>query len=190
MSVLRPIAAIVLVAGLAAACTSSGTTTAPATAPASVAPASVAPAGSAAAAGGDMAIVVTSGTSPTLGTYLVGPKGLALYTKTGDTSTSSTCTGACAVAWPPVARGDRRSAARGGSGVTGAFGTLTRADGTVQVTYMGLPLYYWKGDSAPTDTTGEGVNGFLVAGTVRANPGPQALRASLATEPDRSARAH
>ena len=159
MSFLRPIAAIVLVAGLAAACTSSGATAAPATA----APASVAPAGSAAAAGGDMAITVTSGTSPALGAYLVGPKGLALYTKTGDTSTSSTCTGACAVAWPPllVATG---GAASGGSGVTGAFGTLTRADGTVQVTYMGMPLYYWKGDSAATDTTGEGVNGFLVAG--------------------------
>jgi predicted lipoprotein with Yx(FWY)xxD motif len=169
MSVLRPIAAIVLVAGLAAACTSSGATAAPATA----APASVAPAGSAAAAGGDMAIVVTSGTSPTLGTYLVGPKGLALYTKTGDSSTSSTCTGACAVAWPPllVATG---GAASGGSGVTGAFGTLTRADGTVQVTYMGLPLYYWKGDSAPTDTTGEGVNGFLVAGTSGPIPAPSA----------------
>lgn len=165
MSVLRSIAAVVLVAGLAAACTSSGGAT--------TAPASAAPASAAAAAGGDMAIVVTAGTSPTLGMYLIGPKSLALYTKTGDTATTSTCTGTCAVAWPPllVATG---GAASGGSGVTGTFATLTRADGTVQVTYAGLPLYYWKGDSAPTDTTGEGVNGFLVAGVAGPIPAPSA----------------
>jgi predicted lipoprotein with Yx(FWY)xxD motif len=43
------------------------------------------------------------------------------------------------------------------------LGTLTRADGTVQVTYNGLPLYGWKSDAKPGDTTGEGVGGFSVA---------------------------
>ena len=116
-------------------------------------------------------MVVTSATSPTLGAYLVGPSGKALYIKTGDSATSSTCSGACLVAWPPllVPAGGQ---ATGGSGVTGAFATLTRDDGTVQVTYLGMPLYYWKGDSAPTDTTGEGVNGFLVAGASGPIPAP------------------
>ncbi len=173
MSILRSFGALVVVAGLAAACTGAATT-APTQAPASQAPASQAPAGSQApASAGGTAVVVTSATSPSLGSYLVGPKGLALYIKTGDTATSSTCSGACAVAWPPltVAAGGQAS---GGSGVTGAFATLTRSDGTIQVTYMGLPLYYWKGDSKPADTTGEGVNGFLVAGVAGPIPVPSA----------------
>ncbi len=75
------------------------------------------------------------------------------------------------MAWPPLTV-DAGSQASGGSGVTGAFGTLTRADGTTQVTYLGNPLYYWKGDTKPTDTTGEGVNGFLVAGVSGPIPNP------------------
>ena len=51
----------------------------------------------------------------------------------------------------------------GGSGVTGAFGTISRDDGSTQVTYNGMPLYYWKGDTAAGQITGDGVNGFSVA---------------------------
>jgi predicted lipoprotein with Yx(FWY)xxD motif len=144
----------------AAACTGSGATTAPATQPpaASTPPAaSGAPASSAA-----MSVTVNSATDPSLGTYLTGPNGLTLYTHTGDSATASTCTGQCAVAWPPLAVAAGGSATAG-SGVTGTFATLTRDDGTVQVTYQGLPLYGWKGDTKPGDVTGEGVNGFLVA---------------------------
>jgi predicted lipoprotein with Yx(FWY)xxD motif len=47
--------------------------------------------------------------------------------------------------------------------VTGTFGTLTRADGSIQVTYNGLPLYGWQGDTKAGDVTGHGVNGFSVA---------------------------
>jgi len=143
---------------LFAACTGTGATAAPPSqAPAaSSAPAS-APASSAAAS-----VVVGSAMDPSLGTYLTAPSGLTLYTHTGDSATASTCTGQCAVAWPPltVAAGGQATA---GTGVTGTFATLTRADGTVQVTYQGLPLYGWKGDAKPGDVTGEGVNGFLVA---------------------------
>jgi predicted lipoprotein with Yx(FWY)xxD motif len=169
MSSLRSVAAIVLIAGLAAACTSGGAaTTAPTQAPVSQAATSSGPAPASAGTG---AVVVTSGTSDALGSYLIGPRGLALYTHSGDSPTSSTCTGVCAVAWPPLTV-DAGSQASGGSGVTGTFGTLTRADGTTQVTYLGNPLYYWKGDTKPTDTTGEGVNGFLVAGVSGPIPNP------------------
>src|SRR5581483_2981787 len=34
---------------------------------------------------------------------------------------------------------------------------IDRADGSKQVTYNGMPLYYWQGDKAPGDTTGQGV---------------------------------
>lgn len=162
MPIRRIIYVIVLAGALVAGCTGSGATTAPV----SQAPASQAP-GSAAAG----PVTVGSATSATLGAYLVGPNGLALYTHTGDGATSSTCTGQCAVAWPPLTVGAGMQATAG-AGVTGPLATLTRADGTVQVTYMGLPLYYWKGDAQAGDTTGEGVNGFLLATVSGPQPVP------------------
>lgn len=37
------------------------------------------------------------------------------------------------------------------------WGTVTRNDGTTEATYNGWPLYYWAQDSAPGQTTGQGV---------------------------------
>jgi predicted lipoprotein with Yx(FWY)xxD motif len=37
--------------------------------------------------------------------------------------------------------------------------TITRADGSAQLTYKGMPLYFWKSDVKPGDTTGNGVGG-------------------------------
>ena len=106
---------------------------------------------------------VTVGMATTsLGPVLVGLTALTLYTHAGDTATTSSCTGSCATAWPPltVAAG---AAATGGTGVSGTFGTLIRAHGTTQVTYNGLPLYGWQGDSKPGDVTGQSLEGFSVA---------------------------
>jgi predicted lipoprotein with Yx(FWY)xxD motif len=157
MPVRRSLAACLLAAAVFSACTASGVTAAPA----AQSPAAASQAAASQAAGAPMSVVIGSATS-SLGTFLTNPSGLTLYTHTGDSATSSTCTAQCAVAWPPVlvATG---GAATAGTGVTGTFATLTRADGTVQVTYQGLPLYGWKGDAKPGDATGEGVNGFLVA---------------------------
>jgi predicted lipoprotein with Yx(FWY)xxD motif len=158
----RSVAGLVLVAVLAAACSAAATTAptqppAASTPPAASAPAASAPAASAAAGG----LVVNMATTA-LGPVLVGTNGLTLYTHAGDSATASTCTGGCAAAWPPLAV-PTGSAATGGTGVTGAFATLTRDDGTLQVTYKGLPLYGWKNDAKAGDTTGQGVNGFTVA---------------------------
>ncbi len=93
-----------------------------------------------------------------LGTYLADGSGRALYLFVSDTSTTSTCNGACATAWPPLVV----TGSPGGSGnVQGALlGTLTRSDGSRQVTYAGHPLYYFAGDTAPGQTNGQGKNGF------------------------------
>jgi predicted lipoprotein with Yx(FWY)xxD motif len=37
-------------------------------------------------------------------------------------------------------------------------GVAPMTDGTQIVTYNGMPLYYWAGDTKPGDATGQGVN--------------------------------
>ena len=166
----RGLWSLVAIALLVAAC-SPAATTAPATAPVASTPAASTPAESAPAASAPAASpsssaattgVVVNMTTTTLGPVLTGPDGLTLYTHAGDSATSSTCTGGCATAWPPLVVG-AGATATAGTGVSGTLGTLTRADGTVQVTYNGLPLYGWKSDAKPGDVTGEGINGFSVA---------------------------
>ena len=93
-----------------------------------------------------------------LGTIIVDTAGMTLYVFDKDVADSgeSTCEGECLVKWPAVvAESDTPTV----DGVTGTVGVITRTDGTKQVTLNGLPLYYWAGDAAAGDTTGEGVGG-------------------------------
>jgi predicted lipoprotein with Yx(FWY)xxD motif len=152
--------AIAAVSVILAGCTSGATSAAPATQVAG------------SAAGGAVTI---GSTGTTLGTILTGANSMTLYVHAGDSATSSTCTGGCATAWPPltVAAGTQPTA---GSGVTGQLATLIRADGATQVTYGGMPLYYWQGDTKAGDTTGQGVNGFTVALAAGTAPLPSATR--------------
>jgi predicted lipoprotein with Yx(FWY)xxD motif len=62
----------------------------------------------------------------------------------------STCNGACAAVWPPVLAPGTPTVA----GKANAFliGLTTRSDGTKQVTYNGLPLYYYAADTKAGQT--------------------------------------
>jgi predicted lipoprotein with Yx(FWY)xxD motif len=93
-----------------------------------------------------------------LGEIVVDGKGMTVYVFDKDTpgSGTSACAGACLEAWPPVVA---ESGSPAVDGVTGEVGTLTRDDGTLQITLEGLPLYLWQNDTAPGDTTGQGVQG-------------------------------
>ena len=84
---------------------------------------------------------------------LTNSAGFTLYWFSPDTSTTSKCTGSCAVFWPPV-----KGPAVAGSGVTGTLGVITRSGGAMQATYDGHPLYTFKGDSAPGQNRGNGKN--------------------------------
>lgn len=115
---------------------------APSTAPGESAPASE-------AAGLALTVVETSA-----GPALAGEGGLTLYIHTEEGTGEFVCVDDCLANWPaleaPVAAGDADA---------GLLGEVTRPDGLIQVTYNGFPLYYFAGDSAEGDATGEGLNG-------------------------------
>ncbi|MGH2511406.1 MAG: COG4315 family predicted lipoprotein [Candidatus Limnocylindrales bacterium] len=119
-------------------------------------------------------VTIGLASSAALGQVLVGPNGLTLYIHAGDSPTSSTCSGTCATTWPPlvVSAGEQAELA---SGLTGTLATLTRSDGSVQVTFDGHPLYAWQGDTAAGDTTGQGIAGFTVATPGGAAPSASAV---------------
>ncbi len=94
--------------------------------------------------------------STDLGQVLVDGEGFTIYTFLNDGPNASNCNDQCAQNWPPLTID---GSLRAGEGLTAAFGTITRADGSVQVTVDGRPLYRFANDQAPGDTNGQGVNG-------------------------------
>ena len=139
------------VAASIAACSSPGTTAAPTQAPVVTTP----PSGAPSQAAGDVTVNATAVGSA--GTILVDAQtGLTLYTFTKDVKDSgkSACTAGCLETWPALTVGAGETPT-GGAGVTGTLGTITREDnGALQVTYNGLPLYFFKNDQAPGDLNG------------------------------------
>jgi predicted lipoprotein with Yx(FWY)xxD motif len=96
--------------------------------------------------------------SASLGSILVDSQGRTVYLFAKDTGPTSTCSGECAVEWPPVTAKGKPEV---GSGVTAhAVGTTSRSDGKTQVTYNGHPLYLFEADKKPGDTTGQNVDAF------------------------------
>jgi predicted lipoprotein with Yx(FWY)xxD motif len=159
--------ATLLVAGCASKKSSSGTPTAAAGTAAAAAPASAAPAASGSGAAAPTGPAKVSAQMGALGNYLTDGSGKSLYLYTPDTTSTSTCYKKCIEFWPPLLTNGGPTA---GTGATASMlGTSPRTDGTTQVTYNGHPLYYFKGDKAAGDTSGQGKEGtwFLMtpAGT-------------------------
>jgi predicted lipoprotein with Yx(FWY)xxD motif len=121
------------------------------------APSSRAPVTPAASGGGGARIGTRS--VPGIGTVLVNSSGLTLYHLSTDTSTKTTCTGGCAEIWPPLLTKNGHVPAS--PGVSGQFGELTRPDMGDQVTFNGMPLYTFTGDSKPGQVNGQGIDGFF-----------------------------
>ncbi|MGC1564717.1 MAG: hypothetical protein WA794_01730 [Trebonia sp.] len=140
------------VALLVAACStgSSGTAAAGSSSPAGAS-------SSSAAAGGSGSTVITT-VSSSAGTFLANSSGHAVYLWTKDSDGMSACSGACAGAWPPVTTTGTVTAS--GEAKSSDLSTITRSDGTKQVTYDGHPLYFFSGDSGPGMASGQGNDGF------------------------------
>lgn len=140
------------VVALVAACSAQGgggTTTNP---PASQMPAATAVATPAGTQPATADVTLDLATDAELGDYVVGEDGLALYVFLPDEGDTSACNGECAINWPPLT-GDVAAS----DNVTGELGTITRDDGTTQVTLGGAPLYYFIGDEAAGDVNGQGL---------------------------------
>ncbi len=114
------------------------------------------------AAGAAFAAVHAAGTvrtahNATLNTtILVDQNGRTLYHITSDKGGHISCSGACASIWPPllVPKGTKPTA---GPGIAKSkLGTVRRPDGRIQVTYAGLTLYRYSGDSKAGQAKGEG----------------------------------
>jgi predicted lipoprotein with Yx(FWY)xxD motif len=171
------VAAFVVLAALALApaaanAPAGGAAAAPATFPAQIPPAiaraaAVTAAGLAVAAlvlfglvvaGANPAAPAVTGTAlktTTIGgtTVLTNAKGFTLYSFAPDTPTSSKCYGSCAVYWPPVT-----GTTAAGQGLPGKVTTITRTDGSHQLTYNGHPLYTYIADTAPGQARGNNLN--------------------------------
>ena len=105
--------------------------------------------------------------STEFGPILVDDEGLSLYIFMDDTQhgESSSCNDECAVDWPPLLS---QGSPIAGEGVDSTMlGTVTRADGSLQVTYNGWPLYRFQGDTTLGETNGQAMDNlwFLITPT-------------------------
>ena len=97
--------------------------------------------------------------------------GNTLYVFDNDEAGVSNCADECAVTWPPLTvDGD----AIAGDGV-GTLATITRDDGTTQVTHDDQPLYYYSRDTGVGDQAGDGVGDVwhIVPGDEKGSPTDQ-----------------
>src|SRR5512140_2627018 len=147
-------------------------TTAPATAPAAVP-----------VTGGAAAVNLSQ--AGALGSFLVDSKGMTLYMFKNDTTNTSNCSGTCANNWPPLLTNGAPTA---GTGVNASLlGTITRSDGGTQVTYNGMPLYFFIADKAAGDTKGQAVKNVWYVVDASGNPVMTAPAASSSSGSSSSA---
>ena len=99
-----------------------------------------------------------------IGDVLADAQGDTLYWYAKDMKGGpSTCTGSCLAAWPAITG---KPAAAMGVTFAGQLGSVTDANGTVQATYNGYPLYRYAEDMAAGQTSGNGAGGVwhVIAG--------------------------
>ena len=135
------------VAGLLAACTSSGT--------AVTAPFSTSPPVLEHGPVYEIKVAPVSGIGP----VLVDGQGITVYMFATDRQGSpSRCYDICAVQWPPLLLPAGVAAPIAGPGIQPRLlDRAPRIDGTTQITYNGWPLYLWPPDRSPGKATGQGL---------------------------------
>jgi predicted lipoprotein with Yx(FWY)xxD motif len=121
---------------------------------------------------------VKTASVPSLGApVLVDAQGLTLYHLSGEQNGKWICTSsACVKVWHPLAA----PASGTPSGSVGSLGTVKRPNGATQVTFKGMPLYTFVGDTKPGEAKGQGIKDVGVWSALTAN-GSDASKAPAAT---------
>ncbi|WP_441246825.1 COG4315 family predicted lipoprotein [Kitasatospora sp. McL0602] len=148
--------------GTAATPVSPAAPSAPSTSSTSTAPATPASPSTPAAPVGQT--VLKTAASAQLGTIVTDGNGMTLYRFDHDTASpsASNCNGSCAALWPPALVAANQQV----QGVDQSqVGSVTRADGSKQLTLAGWPLYRYTPDTKPGDTKGQGFGGIWFAVT-------------------------
>lgn len=126
--------------------------------------------GTGTAAAGESDATVQISEEGDLAPYLVGPDGMTLYTFANDEPGTSNCDESCLANWPPLTVEDGEEPTAG-EDVDGELGIYEHEDGTMQVTYNEMPLYYFVQDQEPGDTTGHEVADVWFVATPDLEPG-------------------
>jgi predicted lipoprotein with Yx(FWY)xxD motif len=71
------------------------------------------------------------------------------------------CSGACAKAWPPLIVRTAAAVPKRVAGIKGAFGSIRRPDGRLQMTWRRLPVYTYAHER-PGQVLCDNVNGWFV----------------------------
>ena len=128
-----------------------------------------------------IATVVSNVDNATYGTILESG-GKPLYTLQSSTTP---CDSACTKIWPELLLARGVTTPTAGSGVTAPdLGTVNRAGGELQVTYLGKPLYFYSGDAAGqvngnvTDVWGKWTVVVTASPAGNATPSPSGTPAS------------
>ena len=112
--------------------------------------------------------------------FLTDAEGHTVYLFTKDTTTGkSSCEGDCAANWPAVPADAMMMLP---PGIPGTLGSIDRSDGSKQLTYNDIPLYYYAEDDDAGDTYGQGKGGvwFVVAPGAEFGQVPSAMEATPA----------
>jgi predicted lipoprotein with Yx(FWY)xxD motif len=86
--------------------------------------------------------------------YFTDSKGMTLYYFTKDAADVNSCVGGCLTAWP-IYYAEKLIVPAGLDAAD--FGSFKRADGAMQSTYKGWPLYYFAKDTKAGEMLGDGV---------------------------------
>jgi predicted lipoprotein with Yx(FWY)xxD motif len=98
------------------------------------------------------AVVKTASNASLGSTVLTDASGMTLYSLSAEQNGKFICTSApCTQAWHALS-----APSSGTPAGVALLGTVTRPDGTRQVTYKGLPLYTFAQDQRPGDAKGQG----------------------------------
>jgi predicted lipoprotein with Yx(FWY)xxD motif len=124
---------------------------------------------------------VVSTASTGLGRILVNSRGHTLYQFEKDRNGKSACTGMCASFWPPLIASGKPQAAAGAK--ASLLGTTRRADGRMQVTYKGHPLYTFVKDTKKGQTNGEGLTAFGAQWFANSPAGAKVVKHKAAAAP-------